>query len=173
MNYLCASFPRYWKEGTLMPKKGSPQWRSSLGCFFCDGISMHWTISQKSWGNTLIYLPNVKEIWVGEGNGCYWEQICIGACVFSLSWINMATMSLPISCLWSLRKGGFALVVWTSYVLFIHKLEIRISHAKSYFSSKEYTCGVPFKQSKISSPNYCSEKMRQHIGLWVIITGNI
>ena len=49
----------------------------------------------------------------------------------------------------------------------------RISHTQSGFSSKENMFGVAFKPSKLPAQNYCSERMRQAIGFWDIITGEV
>ena len=61
---------------------------------------------------------NVEENSRGrKGKGSFSEQRYIWASV--LNRIHISTMSLPISCLWSLCKGHFALVVRTSFVLLI------------------------------------------------------
>ena len=43
----------------------------------------------------------------------------------------------------------------------------------SHISVKKNTYGVALKPSNIPAATYCSERMRQHIGLLAIIIGNV
>ena len=52
-------------------------------------------------------------------------------------------------------------------------LKRRTSHAKSDFSSKENTFGVPFKHRKLPTPNQHSERKRQDNGIFAISIGEI
>ena len=52
-------------------------------------------------------------------------------------------------------------------------LKRRSFHDKSYYSSKENTLGLPFKQWKLPAPNQGSEKKRQDIGIFAISIGEV
>ena len=135
---------------------------------------MHCISVQWARGNTLVHLPYVEEnSRVVKGKACSPELKWFWARVYSLSWIHIATISLSISCWWSVFKGCYLLVVWTSYVLLIPEMEKKDISCQIRLPSKEYKFAVSFKSSKFPAPAYCSERMRQHIGLWAIITGKL
>ena len=82
-------------------------------------------------------------------------------------------MTFQNSCLWCLWNGYFAMVFQTCYVQISQKLERRISHAKSDNSSMENTFGVSLKQWKVPAPDQCSERKRQVVHFFPIITGDV
>ena len=70
-------------------------------------------------------------------------------------------------------KGLLALIAQINYVLLIPEMEKKDISCQIRLPSKEYKFAVSFKSSKFPAPAYCSERMRQHIGLRAIITGKI
>ena len=55
------------------------------------------------------------------------------------------------------------MVVGTTYVLLIPKMEEKHADSKSDFSAQENTFRVAFKPSKLPAPKDCSERMRLHV----------
>ena len=69
----------------------------------------------------------------------------------------------------SILPWFYKLAVWWYYPI----MKIKTSHAKSNYSSKEYTFSVSFKQWKLPAPNQCSERKRQVIDLFAIMIGEV
>ena len=115
---LCATFPRLWREGVVMPNQNSPPRRTCLECLSSNVNFLHQTRAQRGRASPLVSLRELYEKLRWEiGKGCFPEPRCIGAGVRSWSWISFGTRVLPNSHFWSVWDGHFALVAWICSVL--------------------------------------------------------
>lgn len=130
---------------------------------FREQEATHWCISHhlensRGWGNARCSFLSTNAFALVS---FHWVQYLLLKCCFPslvgdvcvkvvLPWVYKLAM-----CCWSLKSKR------------------RTFHAKSDFSWKEDTLGVGFKSSKPPAPTDCSERMKQHLGLWAIITGNL
>ena len=147
LNYQCFAFPCLCKEDIVMSNLMSPERRTGLECLSGNGKFLNQTRALRWKGCPLDYFHYYSRNLGGKKiTGWFPEQRVIGAGVCSWSWLYCSTRKLPNSCLWMFWNGHFALVVQTNNVLLFLVLKGRISHAKSCFSVKEITFGVPFKR---------------------------
>ena len=170
---LCC-FSLIWKRRNSPAKSGFYSKVILFGVPFMECKLHEDSSAQREKGNTLVYLRQI----LGE---CYWGKrqvafLSINAFgVVSFHWVDYTLQpslfqSLACDiCVKAVLPGLYEL----GMCCLTPRWNRRISHAKSDLFSKENTFGVAFKQSKLPAPTYCSQRMRQHMCLPAIFTGNV
>ena len=161
---ICPAHPCLWIEGISMPNQASPQRRTHLECFSCEGISLHLFRAQSALGSKRAPINSLweKPIWE-KAMDDFPSKPAYG--LMFVLWVQytMQGGSFNIPDLWTLWDCHSALIALGHYMLFFPLVNRRHLHGKSDFSAKANKFGVPFKQWKLPASNHLTESTGQHI----------